>query len=224
MRDDGAIVIGPEPAEAAAVAILAHGRGGSAADMANLARAFANPAIRYVLPSAPGGTWYPQGFMAPLERNEPALSGSLATYARLIDEVIADGVQPENIILGGFSQGACLTAEVLIRNPRRYGAVLILTGGLIGPPGTGWPVQPALRGVPVYLTGSKVDQWVPVARVEETERVFTASGADVRLRIFDEGPHGVSAEEIASARAILSSWPGHASANDGTERRMGKTN
>ena len=192
--------------------------------MTDLALAFANPAIRFILPSAPGGTWYPEGFMAPLERNEPALSRSLATYARLIDEVIAEGVQPENIILGGFSQGACLTAEVLIRNPRRYGAVLILTGGLIGPPETHWTPQPALRGVPVYLTGSKVDQWVPVARVEETERVLSASGADVRLRIFDEGPHAVSAEEIAAARAILSWWPRQRSASDLTERRMGKTN
>ena len=222
MRDDGAIIIGPEPAEAAAVAILAHGRGGSATGMADLALAFANPSIRFILPSAPGNTWYPEGFMAPLERNEPALSRSLGTYARLIDEVLATGVQPENIILGGFSQGACLTAEVLIRNPRRYGAVLILTGGLIGPPGTQWPVQPTLRGVPVYLTGSKVDQWVPVARVEETARVLSASGADVRLRIFDEGPHGISREEVATVRAILTSWP-RPEGNDRTEERLEKT-
>lgn len=205
-HDGTAIAIGPDVADAAAVVVLVHGRGDSAADMRDLALRLDNPAIRFVMPDASGRTWYPNGFMAPIEKNEPALSQSLATCADLVDGLIARGVRPGNIVLGGFSQGACLTAEFAVRNPRPYGAVLILTGGLIGPPGTRWPAAPALRGVPVYLTGSVVDQWVPVARVEETARVLEANGAIVELRVFDDRAHHICDEEIAAARQILASW------------------
>jgi predicted esterase len=198
------IAIGPEPAKAAAVAIFVHGRGRSPSEMRDLARAIDVPSMHFAMPAAPGATWYPESFLAPIENNEPALSRSLDHYARLIDRLIAHGVPAESIVLGGFSQGACLTAEILVRRPRRYGAALIFTGGLIGPPGTDWPVQPALRGTPVYLSGSKVDEWVPASRVEETGRVLRDSGAEVEVRIFDERPHVVCDEEIASARDLLS--------------------
>ena len=119
------------------------------------------PDVAYLLPGAPGNSWYPQSFMAPFAANEPWLSRSLANQARLIEGVIAAGVPPERIVLGGFSQGACLTAETLVRAPRRYGAGIIFTGGLIGPPGTAWPAEPALAGTPVYLSGSEIDPHVP---------------------------------------------------------------
>ncbi len=186
MSDYRLLAIGPKPAEAGAVAILAHGRGGSPEDMARLAAAFEAPEVAYLMPGAPGNTWYPQSFMAPFEANEPWLSRSLANHARLIEGVIADGVPPERIVLGGFSQGACLTAETLVRAPRRYGAALIFTGGLIGPPGTVWPVEPALAGTPVYLSGSEIDPHVPPSRARETERVLGESGAVVETRIFAE--------------------------------------
>src|SRR5262245_585896 len=160
MSDYRLLAIGPEPTHAAAVAILAHGRGGSPEDMARLAAAFDTPEIAYLLPGAPGNTWYPQSFMAPFEANEPWLSRSLANHAQLIESVIAEGVPAERIVLGGFSQGACLTAETLVRAPRRYGAALIFTGGLNGPPGTAWPADPALAGTPVYLSGSEIDPHV----------------------------------------------------------------
>jgi predicted esterase len=165
--------------------------------------ALAVPAVRFILLAAPGGTWYPESFLAPIGRNEPALTRSLEAYALAIDELIDLGVPPENIVLGGFSQGACLTAETVIRHPRPYGGVAILTGGLIGPPGTAWPVQPALAGVPVYLTGSRIDEWVPVSRVEETATVFRQSGAAVTSQIFDARTHVVSEEEIAALRDML---------------------
>jgi len=204
--DDTTIAIGPHLADAAAVTILVHGRGRSAAEMRDLAVRLNNPAVRFVMPAAPGGTWYPESFLAPLADNEPALSRSLALYAAIVDGLIAAGVRAENIVLGGFSQGACLTAEFVIRHPRPYGAVLIFTGGLIGPPGTRWPVQPALKNVPVYLTGCAIDEWVPASRVEETARVLEASGARVKVRIFDDRPHHVCEEEIAAAREILAWW------------------
>lgn len=200
------LTVGPELADAAAAAVLAHGRGGAAADMARMATRLDASSVRFLLPQAPGGTWYPNRFMAPVADNEPALSQALATYAGLVDGLIDQGFAPENIIVGGFSQGACLTAEFVVRHPRSYGAVVIFTGGLIGPPGTRWPSAPQLRDVPVYITGSTMDEWVPPERVEETARVLESNGARVTLKIFDGREHHVCEEEIAVARALLAAW------------------
>ena len=203
MPDYRLVVLGPELGEADAVCILAHGRGGSPEDMARLAAALDVDNVRYLLPGAPGGTWYPQSFMAPFAANEPYLGRSLANHAVLVDGVVAAGYPAERIVLGGFSQGACLTAETLIRNPRRYGAAAILTGGLIGPPGTTWPVDAALAGTPVYLTGSEIDPHVPPARARETARVLGECGAVVELRLYADRPHVVTPEELARTRAYL---------------------
>jgi phospholipase/carboxylesterase len=197
------LALGPTVADAPAVAILAHGRGGSPEDMAQLAGALDCPDVAFLLPGAPGHTWYPQSFMAPFAANEPWLSRSLANHASLIADVLGQGVPAERIVLGGFSQGACLTAETLIRAPHRYGGAFILTGGLIGPPGTEWSVQPALAGTPVYLSGSEVDPHVPASRARETRGILEMSGAPVDLRIFADRAHYVTREEIAKARACL---------------------
>ena len=203
MPDYRLVVIGPEQPEADAVCILAHGRGGSPDDMARLAAALAVDNVRYLLPGAPGNTWYPQSFMAPFAANEPYLGRSLANHAALVAGVIASGFPTGRIVLGGFSQGACLTAETLVRVPHRYGAALILTGGLIGPAATTWPAAPALAGTPVYLTGSEVDPHVPPARARETERVLAENGASVETRIFADRPHVITAEELGRARVYL---------------------
>jgi predicted esterase len=141
--------------------------------------------------------------MAPLAENEPDLGAALRAYADAVDGLIGDGFAADRIVVGGFSQGACLTAELLVRLPRRYGGAIVWTGGLIGPPGTAWPSPPALRGMPVLLTGSLIDEWVPAERVRTTEAVLRAAGAAPEVEIFADRPHEVSEPELAAARRLL---------------------
>lgn len=201
--DDDQIAIGPALDRAAAVAILIHGRGRTPEEMQEIAQRLQRPDIRFVMPRAATGSWYPKSFLAPLPENEPALSESLARYEALVDDALAHGAKPRRLILGGFSQGACLTAQMLWRRPDRYGAVLLFTGGLIGEPGARWLPAPALKDVPALLTSSEVDEWVPVARVEETAEALRASGAILSLHIYKDRPHIVSDDEIERARAML---------------------
>ena len=101
-----------------------------------LHRAIGIDALAAVAPQAAGGTWYPQSFLAPIESNQPYLDSALRAD-RVDCERPAGTWRPgERIAMLGFSQGACLTTEFVARHPRRYGAVMGLTGGLIGPPGT----------------------------------------------------------------------------------------
>ena len=185
------------------VTILVHGRGGRSEDMAGLAAALGLGQARCLFPAATGSTWYPQRFTAPLQANEPDLSAALAHYDGLVTRLLDEGVPADRILIGGFSQGACLTAEYLCRHPRRLAGALIFTGGLIGPPGTTWGPQAGLAGLPVYLASSEIDEWIPTERVRETEGWLRASGAAVTSRMFTDRPHCVSVEEIDDARLTV---------------------
>ena len=197
------IEIGPPVAEARAVVILAHGRGANAASMAELARALQRPALRFVCIGAPGGIWYPNGFMAAPESNEPWQSQAIAQYDAAVTEALRAGAPLSRIVIGGFSQGACLTMGLLWKKPRRFGGALIFTGGLIGPPGAAFPPQPALAGMPALLTNGDRDAWIPLGRSQETEQALQASGARVDYQIYPGRAHTVGEDEIARARALL---------------------
>lgn len=188
---------------ARALVVLVHGRGASAESILTLAAELERPRVAFVAPQAAGSSWYPYSFLAPLERNEPGLSSGLATLAALADEGERAGIPAERQMLLGFSQGACLTLELAARRPRRYGGVVGLTGGLLGPEGTSRDTPGSLAGTPVFLGSGDPDPHVPWARVEETARVLERMGGVVTLRRYPGMGHTVNAEELAAARAML---------------------
>ena len=199
---------GAPPARAAGVVLLVHGRGATAESMLPLAEVLARPDLCYLAPQADGHSWYPQSFMAPTAANEPYLSASLARIAAIVTEILASGVAPTSLALIGFSQGACLAAEVILRNPRPYGFAGILSGGAIGPPGTPRDYAGSLAGVAAFLGCADHDPHIPLARVLETGAAFRAMGARVDEHIFAGSFHGVNDEEVKALREGLAGLTG----------------
>jgi predicted esterase len=198
-------------AEAGAAMILVHGRGANAPDILQLANEFHQPELAYLAPQAAGNTWYPQSFMEPIERNEPWLSSALGVLAELLRQIEATGIPAEKIILGGFSQGACLASEFVARiarrnarrDARRYGGLIAFSGGLIGPPGTPRDYEGSLDGMPIFLGCSDVDFHIPKERVHETAVTFERMGATVTERLYPNMGHTIIQDEIEHARKIL---------------------
>jgi predicted esterase len=187
-----------------AAMILIHGRGASARNILELAGELANPEFTYLAPSARNHTWYPYSFLADTATNEPFLSSALAVIDRLITDLAVKGIPKERVMLLGFSQGACLASEFAVRNPGRYGGVIALSGGLIGPPGTTWNEKAGtFSGTPVFLGCSDIDPHIPKARVDESAGVFTRMGALVSERIYPGMGHQVNEEELAFARSVM---------------------
>jgi len=183
--------------------ILLHGRGATAEGMLDLADVLAQPDVAYLAPQAPGNTWYPYTFMAPLAQNEPHLSRALAQVGELVDDLGQQGLAPEKLVLLGFSQGGCLALEYAARNAQRYGAVIGLSAGLIGPEGTPRTYGGSLAGTRVVLGCSDVDAHIPVERVKETSRILSALGGDVVERIYPGMGHTINDDEIAQVRVAL---------------------
>ncbi len=189
--------------EARTALILVHGRGATAESILSLADYLPNPHMAYLAPQAANYTWYPYSFLAPLEQNEPWLSSALRRIETLVAEVTAAGIPAERIVLAGFSQGACLASEFVARHARRYGGLLVFSGGVIGPPGTPRDYHGTLGGTPVFIGCSDVDAHIPLARVEETAAVLAGLGGAVDKRIYPRLGHTINDDEIAAAAAIV---------------------
>lgn len=204
-RDQAVLAVGKPLEGATAAVILVHGRGATAESILELAALFDDPRFAYLAPQAAGNTWYPYSFLAPMDDNEPWLSSALAKVGSVIDQVKDAGISSERTILLGFSQGACLASEFAARNARRYGGVVALSGGLIGPPDTPRDYDGALDGTPALFGCSDVDQHIPVERVDESAEVYERLGAQVTKRIYPGMGHTVNEDEIEWVRDLVQS-------------------
>lgn len=182
---------------------MLHGRGATAEGILALADEFAQPDLAYLAPQAPGASWYPNSFLAPLNKNEPALSAALARVGSLVASLAESGVPAARVVLFGFSQGGCLALEYTARNARRYAGVVGLSAGLIGPENTPRSYPGSLSGTPVFLGCGDVDDHIPLQRVKESTRVMHALGGDVTERIYAGMGHSINAEEVEAVRAML---------------------
>lgn len=197
------VAAGVPLAQARAAMIMVHGRNAAPRNILDLVPRIDQPGFAYLAPAAAGNTWYPYSFMAERERNEPGLSSGLSVLAHLVAQVEAAGVPKDRLALLGFSQGACLTAEFAVRHAARYGAVILYSGGLIGPEGTVWEYPGGFDGTPVFLGCSDVDGHVPKTRVDASAAVFTRMGAEVTERIYPGMGHLVNDDEIGFTRTVL---------------------
>ena len=113
----------------------------------------------------------------------------------------------ERQVLLGFSQGGCLALEFAARNARRYGAVIGLSAGLIGPDGAPRAYAGSLAGTPTFIGCSDIDGHIPLRRVQETSRVLRALGGHVVERIYPAMGHTINDDEIKQVRAMLVALP-----------------
>lgn len=171
--------------------------------MLAVARRVDLPQMTYVALAAPGATWYPESFLAPVASNQPHLDRALRQIEDTIDAIERAGRPRGRVAVVGFSQGACLAAEYVFRHAGAWGGLGVLTGGLIGPPEAEWTLSGRLDGTPVVLATAEEDAWVPLWRVNQTAEVFRAMGASVDLRVRPGAAHEVSDDAVAATRIML---------------------
>ena len=206
-HDGQPVLLAGEPLDRASAAmILVHGRGASAHDIMTIAAELAEPGFAFLAPEAAGGAWYPNRFMEPLESNEPWLTSALETVGRVL-ALVEEQIPAPRVILLGFSQGACLTLEFAARNARRYGGLVGLSGGLIGPDDTPRDYAGSLDGTPVFLGCSDVDPHIPEGRVREAAEVLEPLGGTVTVKLYPGMGHEVNKDELDHVRQLMAALP-----------------
>lgn len=194
---------GPKWDDAKAVMIMIHGRGATAEDILSLSAEFNFDGVACLAPQAKDNTWYPFSFLNPIEMNEPGITSGLALIDSIVYMLLQKGFTSEQIYLLGFSQGACLGLEYVARNPKKYGGVFGLSGGLIGDKVVPQNYFGNLQRTEVFLGCSDVDPHIPLQRVDETAEIFKKLGANVTKRIYKGMAHTVNKDEIDFIFALV---------------------
>lgn len=196
------MLAGAPLAQAQAAGVLIHGRDQGPEVMLDVASRLALDRVAYVLPAAAERSWYPGRYFDPLETNEPHVSWSLVAFDAAIRLALDAGFPPERIVLGGFSQGACLLAELMAREPRPVAGVGLLTGTLLGPDGSERRPE-TVSGFQMFCASSEYDSWVPLSRARSTAAAFSGAGWGVEFEVLDDREHHVSDPAVAGLRGLF---------------------
>lgn len=200
-----------------AVVLAVHGRYGTTADILKLADQVDVADVAWVAPQADGNSWWGNSFLAPLATNEPGLTSSLRRFSVILDELAGKGFGPDDILLTGFSQGACLVLEHVARHPKRWHGIVAMSGGLLGTSDCdsvacdrlnghspkAFDYTGDLGGLPIHLGCHQEDPVIPVARVRESKRVLEKLGAHVSLDVENGKMHGIRQSDILALRNML---------------------
>lgn len=195
-------------AMARALCVLVHGRGQSPEDMQShvLSRLVA-PGVAFLLPRAPDKSWYAARAIDPLTADTRArLVEGMAGLRQLIEGARA-AAPGAPLLLAGFSQGACLSLEYAMLGEAPPDAVAALTGCRVGVSGEARAENPP-KGLPLYLTGSDADPWIPVEAFAETVLALGRAQVALRAELFPGRPHEVADAEIAVLSGMLATMAG----------------
>ncbi len=189
--------------QAKAAMVMMHGRGATAKDIFELIPNLMQPGFAFLAPQAAENAWYPNSFLMPTASNEPALTSALLTIETILAQLGEVGIPRGRIIILGFSQGACLSLEFVARNARRYGGLVALSGGLIGPDETPRDYPGSLDGTPVFLGCSDKDPFVPKERVEFSAAIMQKLGGYVTAKFYPNLAHTINLDEMRSIRSMM---------------------
>ena len=153
------------------VVILLHGFGAPSDDLVALQKMIRVPdEVRFVFPAAPlsltdelqeGRAWWmldmeqishdiATGHERDVSAVPQGLSEARASLITLLDELEQQWhISSEQIILGGFSQGAMLSCDTVLRTERPFAGLILLSGSLIA--NEEWvPLMAKRKGLPVF--------------------------------------------------------------------------
>ena len=198
----GPVLAGVPLESARMAALLVHGRDQDEREMLDVAARLLLPDVAYLLPVAAGRSWYPGRYFDPLPVNQPWLEWALDACDAAIARARRAGIPDERIVVAGFSQGACVTAELVARRPRPWAGAAILTGTLLGPADE-WVVPAGVEGLPMFLCASRYDDWIALDDAVATARAFEAARASVTFETYEDRAHHINDRAIEGLRRLL---------------------
>lgn len=197
------------------IVLLLHGFGAPGDDLVALWKMIRVPdEVRFVFPAAPlsldgglhgGRAWW----MLDMERiARDAASGRGRdvhavpvglTEARtlvisLLDELEQKyDITSDKIILGGFSQGAMLACDTVLRTDRQFAGLILLSGTLIAK--NEWvPLMANRKGLPVFQSHGTDDPLLPCQTAQDLRNTMAKQGMTVDWHEFRGGheiPFGI---------------------------------
>lgn len=202
---DTPFLLGASPEEALVHCVFIHGRTQSPEDMQEqvISKLKSTAGIAFVLPRARGNSWYSARATDVLtDQTRQQLEFSVAHIRSLVAGLAGGNGHAKPLVLAGFSQGACLALEYAMRHGPWNGAMVNFTGCRVGTQSCDRPFADLDR-LPVYLTGSDKDSWIPVDAFASAACELARARARLHCDVIPDRAHEVSSREIARLDEIL---------------------
>ena len=191
------------------VVILLHGFGAPGDDLVSLADVLHVPAsTRFVFPEGPlslsfgpmdARAWWlidmariaadqAAGRIRDLSNEIPkGLAPARETMLAFLKEIEQEfGADPRKTILGGFSQGAMLSCDLMLRTTQPYAGLIQLSGTLLAT--QEWtPLLQKRKGLPVFQSHGMQDELLPYVGAERLRDTLTHAGLSVEWHSFRGG-------------------------------------
>ena len=121
---------------------------------------------------------------------------------RLLDQLQARfSIANEDLILGGFSQGAMVSLDVALHRDTPPSALILMSGTLIAE--SEWaPRMPKLKGTPTVMSHGRNDALLPFAVAEVLRDKLIAAGAVVDWHPF-VGGHEIPSAVLVAVGELL---------------------
>ena len=165
------------------------------------------PAIRFVFPHAPvrpvtinNGVrmraWYDiVGMDFPTRADAEGVEQSIRQVAALIEREQARGIDPQRVLLAGFSQGGAVTLAAGLRRQVPLAGLIALSTYLPGADTAAALLQPEATQQPVFMAHGGSDPVIPLMYAERSAEQLKAMGFAVQWQRYPMA-HQVCAEEI----------------------------
>lgn len=212
------------------VVVLLHGFGAPGTDLVPLAQAIpVDRAVRFVFPMAPlaletgpedyvARAWWMIDMLAlttavstrrydELASHEPAglaeARGALETLLDAVEKELSPGAP---VFLGGFSQGAMLATDTVLRGTRKLDGLIVLSGSLICQ--ADWSSLASARsGLRVFQSHGRSDPILPYSIAEQLRDMLSARGVAVQFHSFSGG-HGIPSDVLSALGAFIGAGTG----------------
>jgi phospholipase/carboxylesterase len=192
--------------------VLLHGYGSNAGDWLQFEHKLQVPqGGRLVFPQGPlrgpngaRGWWWLniEGHVPPGERYpdfSTATPGGIKVASQLVRKLLTK--VPGPIVLGGFSQGAMLSAEIAFQTDQELAALVLIGGTTVNE--AAWVERfPGRRQMPIFIAHGRNDGVLPFATMERFQARIRAAGLDVTWFPYDGG-HNIPDSVIEALNAFL---------------------
>jgi phospholipase/carboxylesterase len=187
-----------------------HGWGANAHDLLGLAPSLFDGQAIMLCPQGQvalpvGGGQYGYGWF-PLRAG---LSPDVAAFQHAADALatFTEGalarypIDPERLVVAGFSQGGMMAYELALRDPARFAGLAALSSWFPPPLAELLPKQPEHEGFPVLVLHGTRDDRIEVERARESREALRPYGVALTYREFDMG-HEIRPDALR----VLLSW------------------
>ena len=195
--------------------IILHGYGADGADLIALGHEWQDvlPDAEFVAPNAPqscqnspmGYQWFPlqvteMGVVSsPQERWQGAVDAAPVLDAFIDAELERSGLEPADLALMGFSQGAMMALHTGLRRSASPASIVSFSGMLLGTD----KLDSIVAKPPVLLAHGSLDEIVPFEAMAMSKAALTSVQINVTDYVEQGMAHGIDGEAVALAGEFL---------------------